>query len=240
MWMAAHRDVQAITAAQIFELKSVNISELFEKIEDGDDIDNLLPLRVSSVLLVGISRMFSQKVRVMLQESAEVYAKLTISSPNADMPAPTCRNARNKATTERGLSQQAYAAGVDLDLELSLPVSDSEGFDMTLTHRRPSCRKITFPDDIVANATDYGQLWEDALDPLFLGNTLEEPVNPLDIDYCDIDGEHILGHSEIACDSFPVSSRRESPGAEFKTEVEFETSASAARSMSPISNSSDS
>ena len=196
------------------QINSYNVSDFTDQIQKQDEED-AMALRLSSFLLIGVSRIFSQKVHILLQDCNEAYTKITLAfkPSNVDM-APISRNQAIKAITDSNLVEDTGISGLDLDLELNLTDADWAAGGDRLSQSQASWADITLPD-VVTQGTDEGKLWEEE-DPLFYGGAMEAGDNPLDLNY-DLDAEQLrdemVEDPEIRRDS-DGSSLRAPPGRE--------------------------
>ena len=187
VWLAAHHEVQKkLSKPQIMQY---NVSEFTDQIQKQDDEDTMA-LRLSSFLLIGVSRIFSQKVQILLSDCTEAYGRLTLAfkPSNVDM-APISRNAQLKAITDSNLLEDTGITGLeDLDLELDVKDADWAVGSQNVSQSQASLADITLPD-VVTQRTDDARQWEDE-DPLFYGGDMGGGDNPLDVDY-DLDTENL-------------------------------------------------
>ena len=222
------------------QINSYNVSEFTDQIQKQDEED-AMALRLSSFLLIGVSRIFSQKVHILLQDCNEAYTKITLAfkPSNVDM-APVSRNQAIKAITDSNLMEDTGISGLDLDLELNLTDADWAAGGERLSQSQASWADITLPD-VVTQGTDEGKQWEEE-DPLFYGGAMEAGDNPLDLNY-DLDAEQLrdemVEEPEIRRDS-DGSSLRALPGRQSAfdgmdaeqldmPDIDFEPEAAAAR-----------
>jgi hypothetical protein len=222
------------------QIHNLNVSDFTDQIEKQDE-ENTMALRLSSFLLIGVSRIFSQKVHYLLQDCNEAYTKITLAfkPSNVDM-APISRNQAIKAITDSNLMEDTGVCGLDLDLELNLTDADWAAGGERLSQSQASWADITLPD-VVTQGTDEGKPWEEE-DPLFFGGALEAGDNPLDLNY-EVDAEQLrdemVEEPEVRRDS-DGSSLRGPPGRQSELdgagagdlempEVDFEPEAAAAR-----------
>lgn len=222
------------------QINSYNVSEFTDQIQKQDEED-AMALRLSSFLLIGVSRIFSQKVHILLQDCNEAYTKITLAfkPSNVDM-APVSRNQAIKAITDSNLMEDTGISGLDLDLELNLTDADWAAGGERLSQSQASWADITLPD-VVTQGTDEGKQWEEE-DPLFYGGAMEAGDNPLDLNY-DLDAEQLrdemVEEPEIRRDS-DGSSLRAPPGRQSALDgmdaeqldmpdIDFEPEAAAAR-----------
>jgi len=177
VWLAAHNEIQKKLNKQ--QINACNVAELTSQIREQDDGETMA-LRLSSFLLIGVSRIFSQKVHHLLQDCGDAYAKITLAfkPSNVDM-APMSKNAQIRQITDNNLLEDS-GVGLDLDLELNLTDADWVMGDK-LSQSQASWADITLPD-VVTMGNEDGRQWEDE-DPLFFGGAMEAGDNPLDVNY---------------------------------------------------------
>ena len=129
------------------QINSYNVSEFTDQIQKQDG-EETMALRLSSFLLIGVSRIFSQKVHILLQDCNDAYSKITLAfkPSNVDM-APMSRNAQYKAITDNNLMQEdAGISGLDLDLELNLTEADWVAGGERLSQSQALWADISRPD----------------------------------------------------------------------------------------------
>jgi hypothetical protein len=72
-----------------------------------------MALRLSSFLLIGVSRIFSQKVHILLQDCNEAYTKLTLAFKPSDVDmAPVNKSALTNAITDKNLAGDSISGCV--------------------------------------------------------------------------------------------------------------------------------
>mmetsp|Transcript_22404 Transcript_22404/g.52935 ORF Transcript_22404/g.52935 Transcript_22404/m.52935 type:complete len:588 (-) Transcript_22404:45-1808(-) len=171
IWIAAHHDV----AKKLTKLQILN-TDIVESAGQIENPEQEMALRLSSHLLVGLSKIYTRKVQFLFTDCNEALSKITLAfrPSNVDM-APTSTKAQIRAIT---LDDPAIS-GMDLDLELNLTDADWLGNDVGAS--QVSAADITLPD-IVVHDTEEGDRWEEE-DPLFFGGAIESGANPLDVNY---------------------------------------------------------
>mmetsp|Transcript_80221 Transcript_80221/g.117575 ORF Transcript_80221/g.117575 Transcript_80221/m.117575 type:complete len:581 (+) Transcript_80221:77-1819(+) len=181
VWLAAHHDVmKKMNKAQI---NSFNVHDLTECIQKQNDEEEMA-LRLSSFMLIGVSRIWSQKVIHLLHDCGEAYAKITVAfkPSNVDLK-DVSKSAQLRAITDSNLVDDSAPnfAVLDLDLELNLTEADWGAGNDKLSQSQALWGDITLPD-VVTQGNDDSNVW-DGEDPLFYGLAMEAGDNPLDVDF---------------------------------------------------------
>uniref|UniRef100_A0A6U4LIV4 Rad21/Rec8-like protein N-terminal domain-containing protein n=3 Tax=Hemiselmis andersenii TaxID=464988 RepID=A0A6U4LIV4_HEMAN len=170
VWIAAHHDVRSkLSKVQIL---NTDIAATAGQIESPTEE---MALRLSSHLLVGLSRIYTRKVQFLFTDCNEALSKITMAFRPGTVDIGPVSKAQLKAIT-----MDEPAGVTDLDLDLTLDIDPGQWLSGGANMSQPSTADITLPE--MGTAGQSSQRWEDE-DPLLFGAAPDGGDNPLDVNY---------------------------------------------------------
>mmetsp|Transcript_15730 Transcript_15730/g.39562 ORF Transcript_15730/g.39562 Transcript_15730/m.39562 type:complete len:594 (+) Transcript_15730:106-1887(+) len=173
VWIAAHHDVQKKFSKM--QILNTDIAATAGHIESPTEE---MALRLSSHLLVGLSRIYTRKVQFLFTDCNEALSKITMAFRPGNVDMGPVSKAQLKAIT---MDEPAAVTDLDLDLDLDLDVNSGQWLQGGANMSQTSTADITLPD--MGSVGQSSQRLADD-DDLLLFPTNND-ANPLDVNYDD-------------------------------------------------------